>query len=287
MACTDLGISFSTVELVVVSPVGGNTRDNLLEYTNEPKYKLIVSEGIPINATRLEFESDGSKYYVKLGYNTNLTNLLADLDVNTISWQSGTTVRYVFNGTPDLSTVEAGDIITVTNSANTSNNGDFTIVAVNDGLDYIEIENPLRTDATDDEAADTTSVVNIFDGKERLFFDKPVGWNDLPCDEVTVTNSFTKTCTEDPSYAFLDNSPISVDSGVIVLDSYSPSDVDDAADPQYFGFTTISGDWYVLRISGSSYQYAFPSYNSGYTEYAAAWANRVTLEYKEYSDIAD
>ena len=75
-------------------------------------------------------------------------------DIDTIAWQSGNTIRYTFNGTPNLSAITAGDYLVTSGNGNAVNDGTFIISAVDDGLDYIEITNALRSDATDDEASD-------------------------------------------------------------------------------------------------------------------------------------
>lgn len=79
-------------------------------------------------------------------------------DVNTILWQSGNTIRYTFNGTPDLTKIKVEDTLHVDSATNASNNGDFIITAVNNAGDYIEITNPGRSDVTDDEASDSLAV---------------------------------------------------------------------------------------------------------------------------------
>ena len=89
------------------------------------------------------------------------------LDVDTIIFQSGTTVRITFNGSPDLSGLVVNDHARIRLSANASNNGTFIITAIDDGSDFIEITNPERTDDTDDEASDspatTTTTHRDFD----------------------------------------------------------------------------------------------------------------------------
>lgn len=102
-------------------------------------------------------EVDGDTYIVD--------NSTGSLDVNTITWQSGTTVRYVFNGTPDLSVYSTGDFITFKNSGNANNDGTFAITSINNGADWIEILNPLRTSATGDEAADSPSIGSVTDAQ--------------------------------------------------------------------------------------------------------------------------
>ena len=97
----------------------------------------------------------GRECYVVDASFSGPTPIISGLDVNTIAWQSGTTVRYTFNGTPDLSGVSVGNYIKIESSTKAANNGQFAITAVNDGSDYIEIGNLDVTDATSDEATDS------------------------------------------------------------------------------------------------------------------------------------
>lgn len=104
-------------------------------------------------ATNISFQSE---------INTPDTfSVLANLDVDTIDWQSGNTIRYTFNGTPDLSSIVAGDYLTVNYATNLSNSGTFLIETVNDGSDYVEVINRDRGDATDDEATDSPAVADV------------------------------------------------------------------------------------------------------------------------------
>lgn len=76
----------------------------------------------------------------------------AILTVSAINWQSSTTVRYTFSGSPDLSSYGTSTNYLYSYSAtNTEHNGRFVITAINDGSDYIEVTNALVTDATLDE----------------------------------------------------------------------------------------------------------------------------------------
>ena len=75
-------------------------------------------------------------------------------DIDTIAWQSDNTVRYTFNGSPDLSAVAAADYFITSGNTNSSNDGTFVISAVDNSTKYIEVTNVLREDATDDEATD-------------------------------------------------------------------------------------------------------------------------------------
>lgn len=92
------------------------------------------------------------------------------LNVNTINWQSATTVRYAFSDTPDLSAYVVGDYITFKDCTNSLHNGTFVITAFNDGSDWIEISNPSVTDATNDEASSpgtATSTLSNWDGCQQ------------------------------------------------------------------------------------------------------------------------
>ncbi|MCB0395849.1 MAG: T9SS type A sorting domain-containing protein [Flavobacteriales bacterium] len=91
-------------------------------------------------------------YYPNLG---TATQAQFKLDVKEILWQSGITVRYMFNGSADLSRVGIGEKLNAFGCTEAPNNGTFVITDVNPGAMYIEVTNSLRPDATYDEAADT------------------------------------------------------------------------------------------------------------------------------------
>ena len=92
-------------------------------------------------------ELDGDAYV--------LTNPSPTLVPTSIIWQAGTTVRYQYAGGTDLSSVPLVGNLIHEGAINASNDGVFAISAVNDGSDFIEVTNALRTDATDDELAAT------------------------------------------------------------------------------------------------------------------------------------
>ncbi len=77
--------------------------------------------------------------------------LLAPADLGAIAWQSGTTVRYSFSSV-DLSGVTVGDSLIAYGCTTSANNGTFTITAVSDASNYVEITNALRTSATGNES---------------------------------------------------------------------------------------------------------------------------------------
>lgn len=120
-------------------------QEGLAGYTLLPAKNLIDSSVAPPT------ENDGDIYL--------LDNANGVLAVDSIVWQSGTLVRYASAGA-DLSGVTAGDTLEVKGSANAVNDGRFVLKTINDGSDFVELENALRTDGTDDEgAAGTMSAV--------------------------------------------------------------------------------------------------------------------------------
>lgn len=80
---------------------------------------------------------------------------LWSLDVNTIVWQSANIVRFTFNSSPDLSSVSVGENYHSDSATNSSNNGDFEILAVDNTAKWIAVDIPARSDGTDDEATDS------------------------------------------------------------------------------------------------------------------------------------
>jgi len=90
-------------------------------------------------------------------------DVIDDLSVTDITYQSGTTIRYEFGLSPDLSSVVVGDLFICTGAGFSSNNIAAKITAVNDGSDYIEVLNPLRSNSAADESAITAAGI-ITDG---------------------------------------------------------------------------------------------------------------------------
>lgn len=89
---------------------------------------------------------------------------LTDLDVNNINWQSSNTIRYTFSGSPDLSSLAVGDLLIVSGAAFDANNGAFPMTTINNGSDWIEVTNLMRSDAVADEAA-SDATADTTDGK--------------------------------------------------------------------------------------------------------------------------
>lgn len=82
----------------------------------------------------------------------------AEMDIDTITWQSGTTVRITFNGGPSLPSTN--DFIHITTATSSSNNGSFIVTAVSG---FVEYTNAARTDGIDDEATDSPAVAKWTD----------------------------------------------------------------------------------------------------------------------------
>lgn len=110
-------------------------------------------------------KASGSKQRLRFKLSTPgiLSTLLSSLDVDTITFQSGNTIEYAFNGSPDLSTVSVGDALVVATATNSSNNGTFIVLAVDDSADTVDVLNLDREDNTDDEATDSPAVGTLQD----------------------------------------------------------------------------------------------------------------------------
>ena len=101
------------------------------------------------------------------------------LNILDILWQSGSTIRCSFSGSPDLSNVTIGHRLVVTGATNSSNNGTFQITNVNDTLDYVDITNGTRSNASDDETGSPASADVISSGaviQEPSTAKKEQGW---------------------------------------------------------------------------------------------------------------
>lgn len=84
-----------------------------------------------------------------------------NLDVNTILWQSGSTIRYTLNGAHDLSALTIDDYLKVTTAGNSLNNGRFVITNFSDPDNWIEVTNTARTSAAEDEGAGSPAVGQV------------------------------------------------------------------------------------------------------------------------------
>ena len=112
---------------------------------------------------------------------------LSAMDIDAITWQSGTTVRITFNGSPSLAALNSVSKLVVTTATNASNNGSFKVTAFDDGADWVEITNAARTDGTDDEATDSPAVADLWNYDSRLVY--VAGGVELRTDYAYSTNS--------------------------------------------------------------------------------------------------
>lgn len=126
----------------------------LAEFLRLPYSKVDLKQFALDNALTLTMrDQDSSEQLVG--------DVLSSLDVDTITFQSGNTVRYSFNGTPDLSNVEVGYFLRVVTATTATNNGTFRIVAVDDTNDNIDVINVARDSATGDEATNSPAVADV------------------------------------------------------------------------------------------------------------------------------
>jgi len=89
------------------------------------------------------------------------------LTIASIDWQSANTVRYTFSGGPDLSIYSTvNNILYNYDATNSVHNGRFVITAIDNTTKYVEISNPLVSDATYDETTGASSELphSSFDG---------------------------------------------------------------------------------------------------------------------------
>lgn len=68
---------------------------------------------------------------------------------------------------------------------------------------------------------------------------------------------------------------------VASIDKYYVSDVDESANPKYYGFLDVNGSWYIMRnTSDQEYRYF-----KGDSDYPTNWTNRASLSYDYYNEI--
>lgn len=118
---------------------------------------LVFNEAVPalydVNGDSLTDLIIGSGYgELQLNYNLGSSNKpIFNLDVQSITWQSGTTVRYQFNGNPNLSLLQVGQNVDINTPLNPNNGVIQTITSINNSQNYIDCAHPFRTDGSDDE----------------------------------------------------------------------------------------------------------------------------------------
>ncbi len=97
-----------------------------------------------------------------------ITNILTGLTVKNINYIGKTplgmpyglsTVRYEFDGTPDLSTVLLGHSLVIQNATNTENNGTYDIININIASFYVDVINTNRVNISFDEALSPATAI--------------------------------------------------------------------------------------------------------------------------------
>lgn len=68
------------------------------------------------------------------------------------------------------------------------------------------------------------------------------------------------------------------------LPGYVATDVDETADPKYYGFVDASGKWYIMQSTTTGSVMAF-RYAAGNSGYAAAWSGKTGLTYKIINEV--
>jgi hypothetical protein len=71
-----------------------------------------------------------------------------------------------------------------------------------------------------------------------------------------------------------------------MLEQYKISDMDDAADPKYYGFINKDGDWYIVQENTASKTYRYCKGSGNYdTATTGAWATRASLVYDYFNKV--
>jgi hypothetical protein len=117
--------------------------------------------------------------------------LIPFLNVDTIEWQGGITVRYTLESTTDLSTLVPGNDVIINSSGNAVNDGTFTLTAIDPAGDYIEIQNFNRQNADDDEASDSPSVISTLDSNVIRYEFSPVDLSSVVSGNKLVVSGST------------------------------------------------------------------------------------------------
>ena len=131
---------------------------------------------------------------------------LGAVAVDNINWQSGNTVRYSFNGTPDLYIYQIGDYLKITTCTNAINNGLFVVTAVNDASDWMEITNEAVSSAATDEAASPGIVKATFIDWDGCQQNSWVKFNGSIWEEIVPTQgSSCFLTTPKEFYKFIDD----------------------------------------------------------------------------------
>ncbi len=95
------------------------------------------------------------------------TEAIFNLEVQSITWQYDSILRYQLRGNPDLSFFQVGQQIDVNNALNPDNDVLQTIAAINNGSKYIDLIHPFTRSSIDDEVNSTA----VIDYSEKFWGD--------------------------------------------------------------------------------------------------------------------
>ncbi|MCH8318980.1 MAG: hypothetical protein IIA88_10900 [Bacteroidetes bacterium] len=160
--------------------------------------------------------------------------------IDTIKWQNGNTVKYVFKRKPDLTIVSSGDYIEMDNAINANNNGIFIILSVDTASGSIEVTNTERTNSTEDES-NSTAIATIQD--PELITSQVV--DIITGDTITIT---VGTIFTDKKTILIDKINYHAPGGSLLLQLYR-NNRDSTIVPPDTNYTYIV-DKYILKVKG-------------------------------------
>lgn len=117
--------------------VFGNASPHLFDLDNDGLLDLIIGNGIG----RLE-------YHKNLG---DTTEPIFNLEVQSITWQRDSILRYAIEGNPDLSYIQIGTTLDINNARNADNNVFQIVDFVDNTQKFIDLKHPFTNSSIDDE----------------------------------------------------------------------------------------------------------------------------------------
>lgn len=136
------GFVAASIGYAMVKNIRGNS-----EWQRNKRIENVINTGFGYSAPATEV--DGDIYIIES----------PSLDVNAITWQSATTVRYTFTNGYDSSLYSTGSYLQVSGDSNEVHNGVFLITTVN--ASYLQVTNALVTDNTDDVASASAATAYV------------------------------------------------------------------------------------------------------------------------------
>jgi len=173
----------ATDDIIRVNTTSQTVTVNLLDTADG---SLVDGQALTINDEHRNAEANPITIVPKIHIST--------LDIDIIVFQSGTTTRYTFASSPDLSLALVGHTLSVSGADNDVNNGHFVITAKNQSPDWIEVTNPDKTSSAGDAGAGANGTANV---EDRLVDNQGAAALDnryiLDSDNESVTLELNKT----------------------------------------------------------------------------------------------